>query len=185
MNDDVCRLGRWLQAWRKVMGWLKKSPTFLLVTMTTAVMVTCDCAYLLIKCFVMFKEWLESFENFNFTWHASWRCSLTLDNRHPQRSLMSCNQTLEVLQQQLNTHTNSHVMSWQVLWLKSIMKSCLKLTRSEHGLFNGHGSTVSTRNWANAQNMRFSGLCWRGWVTLRLTIRLKGYIYRQHLHTVT
>jgi len=84
-----------------------------------------------------------------------------------------------------HTHTNSHVMSWQVLWLKSIMKSCLKLTRSEHGLFNGHGSTVSTRNWANAQNMRFSGLCWRGWVTLRLTIRLKGYIYRQHLHTVT
>jgi len=32
--------------------------------------------------------------------------------------------------------------------------------------------------------IRRKHLCWRGWVTLRLNIRLKGYIYPQHIYTV-
>jgi len=29
------------------------------------------------------------------------------------------------------------------------------------------------------------GLCWTGWVTMRLNIRLKGYVYRWHRYTVS
>ena len=49
----------------------------------------------------MFKQWFESLQDLHLTGDTGGRRGLPLDDRHPQRSLVTWHQTLQVLQQQL------------------------------------------------------------------------------------
>lgn len=68
-------------------------------------------SYLLIKSFVVFKKWLQGFEDFHFAGDSCGRLCLSLHHRHSQTAFMSRHQALQVLQQQLNTHA-SQLKRW-------------------------------------------------------------------------
>ncbi len=61
--------------------------------------------YLLIQGFVMLEERFERLEHLHLTGDAGGRLSLTLDHGHPQRTLVTRHQTLQMLQQQLRPDT--------------------------------------------------------------------------------
>ena len=112
------------------------TPQMYLLERTTALACVCVCVcmckrlcawvHLFIQSLVVFEQWLQSFEDLHFTGDSRrWGC-LSLHHCHPQTAFVPRHQTLQVLQQQLQTHTQTQTHTYRHAQTKRMLISSLE-----------------------------------------------------------